>query len=346
MHVPGRGATINPRGRFERLEVALEEEAEHEAGRPRTVYLRDDSQSIISTNDSPDIGFRSSFNPYRGCEHGCSYCYARPYHEYLGFSAGQDFETKIMVKPDAAKLLRKALSSPKWQPEVLAISGVTDCYQPVERKLEITRQCLEVLAEFRNPCVIVTKNHLVTRDIDHLRELAALQAAMVFISVTTLDTDLAAALEPRAATPAFRLDAIRQLAEAGIPVGVLTAPVIPGLNEHEIPAILKAAREAGAGTAGYSVIRLPYGVKDVFAAWLETHRPGSREKILDRIRDMRGGQLNRSDFATRMRGEGIWAEQIRQLFRSARQREGLEGRRIELSVDHFRRPGGEQLRLL
>ncbi|OJU98486.1 MAG: hypothetical protein BGO12_21930 [Verrucomicrobia bacterium 61-8] len=251
-----------------------------------------------------------------------------------------------MVKPDAAKLLRKALSSPKWQPEVLAISGVTDCYQPVERKLEITRQCLEVLAEFRNPCVIVTKNHLVTRDIDHLRELAALQAAMVFISVTTLDTDLAAALEPRAATPAFRLDAIRQLAEAGIPVGVLTAPVIPGLNEHEIPAILKAAREAGAGTAGYSVIRLPYGVKDVFAAWLETHRPGSREKILDRIRDMRGGQLNRSDFATRMRGEGIWAEQIRQLFRTARQREGLEGRRIELSVDHFRRPGGEQLRLL
>ncbi len=200
MHVPGGARTINPRGRFERLEVALEEEAEHEAGRPRTIYLRDDSQSIISTNDSPDIGFRSSINPYRGCEHGCSYCYARPYHEYLGFSAGQDFETKIMVKPDAARLLRKALSSPKWQPEVLAISGVTDCYQPVERKLEITRQCLEVLAEFRNPCVIVTKNHLVTRDIDHLRELAAYQAAMVFVSVTTLDTDLASALEPRAAT--------------------------------------------------------------------------------------------------------------------------------------------------
>lgn len=339
----GRGATINPKGRFERLEVAIDEEFENP--NPRTVYLRDDAQSIISYNDSPDIGFDASLNVYRGCEHGCSYCYARPYHEYLGFSAGVDFETKIMVKMDAPAILRRELAAPKWKPQVLAMSGVTDCYQPVERKFRLTRQCLEVLAEFRNPVGIVTKNHLVTRDIDLLRELAAVDAATVFISVTSLDSGLARRLEPRASLPSHRLDAVRQLAEAGIPVGVLVAPVIPGINEHEIPAILHAAKKAGACRAGFTILRLPYGVKDVFAAWLEEHLPEAKDKILARIRDLRGGKLNNSDFGSRMRGEGVYAEQIERIFEVSRAREGLNQRMPPLSAAAFRRPSGAQLEL-
>lgn len=343
MNLHGRGATINPTGRFEKLEVAID--AEFEDPNPRTVYLRDSSQSAISMNDSPDIGFRASVNPYRGCEHGCSYCYARPYHEYLGFSPGVDFETRIMVKPDAPQLLRKELASPKWEPQPIAISGVTDCYQPVERKLKITRGCLKVLAEFRNPVGIVTKNHLVTRDIDLLAELAAVQAASVHISITTLDAGLARKLEPRAASPSHRLDAVRELTAAGVPVGVLIAPVIPGLNDHEIPAILEAARAAGALRAGYTMLRLPYGVKDVFSAWLDENLPGSKEKILGRIRGVRGGKLNDSTFGNRMRGEGIFAEQVRQLFAVCLQREGLTDRMPLLSTAAFRNPDGEQLRL-
>lgn len=343
MNLHGRGATINPTGRFEKLEIAID--AEFEDPNPRTVYLRDSSQSVISLNDSPDIGFRAGVNPYRGCEHGCSYCYARPYHEYLGFSAGVDFETRIMVKPDAPQLLREELASPKWQPQPIAISGVTDCYQPVERKLKITRGCLEVLAEFRNPVGLVTKNHLVTRDIDLLSELAAVQAASVHLSITTLDASLARKLEPRAASPAHRLDAVRQLAAAGIPVGVLIAPVIPGLNDHEIPGILEAAREVGALRAGYTMLRLPYGVKDVFSAWLGEHLPGSKEKILGRIRELRGGKLNDSTFGTRMRGDGIFAEQIRRLFAVCLQRQGFADRMPPLSSAAFRNPGDGQLRL-
>jgi len=339
----GRGATINPKGRFERLEVAIDEEFENP--NPRTVYFRDDAQSIISYNDSPDIGFDASLNVYRGCEHGCSYCYARPYHEYLGFSAGVDFETKIMVKMDAPAILRRELAAPKWKPQVLAMSGVTDCYQPVERKFRLTRQCLEVLAEFRNPVGIVTKNHLVTRDIDVLRELAAVEAATVFISVTSLDSGLARRLEPRASLPSHRLDAVGQLAEAGIPVGVLVAPIIPGINEHEIPGILHAAKKAGAHRAGFTILRLPYGVKDVFAAWLEEHLPEAKEKILARIRDMRGGKLNNSDFGSRMRGEGVYAEQIERIFEVSRTREGFNQRPAALSTAAFRRPAGEQMEL-
>ncbi len=345
MNIPGRGSPINPGNRFEKLEITLDEEYLHEADRPKTVFYHDSAQSIISTNDSPDIGFRKSVNAYRGCEHGCSYCYARPYHEYLGFSAGLEFETKIMVKPDAPELLRQELSSRKWEPQVLAMSGVTDCYQPVERKLEITRGCLKVLVDFRNPVAIVTKNHLVTRDIDILKEMAGFQAAMVYISITTLDTVLARKLEPRAASPTHRLDAVRQLSEAGIPVGVLMAPIIPGLTDHEIPTLLQAAKDAGAHRAGYTMIRLPYGVKDVFAAWLEEHVPLSRDKILERIRDVRGGKLNNSDFGSRMRGEGIWAEQIKQLFHVSLARVGLNTRREELSVAHFRNPTDLQMRL-
>ncbi|HRJ70979.1 MAG TPA: PA0069 family radical SAM protein, partial [Terrimicrobiaceae bacterium] len=317
MDLPKRGATINPRGRFERLEIALDEEFTAGADNPRTVYLRDDSQTLITTNDSPDISFRASLNPYRGCEHGCSYCYARPYHEYLGFSAGIDFETRILVKPAAPELLRRELSSPKWQPQVLAMSGVTDCYQPVERRLQITRRCLQVLAEFRNPVGIVTKNHLVTRDIDVLAELAQHQAAHVHVSVTTMDSRLARRLEPRASSPSHRIEAIAQLAAAGIPVGVLLAPVIPGLTEHEIPAILSAARQAGATGAGYTMLRLPYAVKDIFSAWLEAHCPDAKEKVLGRIREVRGGALNRSEFGSRMRGEGVFADHIGQLFQVA-----------------------------
>ncbi len=342
----GRGATINPRGRFERLEVALDEEFEAEARNPDTRYLRDDSQSLISYNESPDISFRASLNPYRGCEHGCSYCYARPYHEYLGFSAGIDFETRIMAKPSAPELLRKELSSPKWEPQPLAMSGVTDCYQPLERKLQITRRCLQVLAEFRNPVGIVTKNHLVTRDIDVLTELAGHGAACVFLSLTTLDSGLARRLEPRASSPSHRLDAIAKLSAAGIPTGVLVAPVIPGLNEHEIPALLAAARQAGAVSAGYTILRLPYGVKDIFSAWLEEHVPEAKEKILGRIRDVRGGSLNDSRFGARLRGEGVFAGQIRQLFEVSLQRQGLKEKALPLSTAAFRHPGGQQMELL
>ncbi len=221
MNLPKRGAINNPRNRFERLAIELDDEFADEARNPRTQFLRDDTQTLISYTDSPDIGFRASVNPYRGCEHGCAYCYARPYHEYLGFSPGLDFETRIMVKLSAPELLRRELSSPKWQPQVLAMSGVTDCYQPIERKLQITRRCLEVLAEFRNPVAIVTKNHLVTRDLDILENLASVRAANVNLSITTLNAELARRLEPRASLPRHRLQAIERLSAANIPVRVL-----------------------------------------------------------------------------------------------------------------------------
>ncbi len=345
MTPPKRGATINPKNRFEPIGVELDDEYAAEARNPRTQYLRDESQSLISYNDSPDISFNASINPYRGCEHGCSYCYARPFHEYLGFSAGIDFETRIMIKTEAPALLREELSSSKWKPQVLAMSGVTDCYQPVERKLELTRRCLQVLAEFRNPVGIVTKNHLVTRDLDYLRELAIYDAACVYLSITTLDADLARRLELRASSPRHRLDAVRELTAAGIPVGVLISPVIPGLTEHEIPAILREAKLAGAVRAGYTMLRLPYGVKDIFSAWLEEHVPEQKEKILGRVREARGGKLYDSSFGSRMRGAGIVAEQITQLFRVCAAREGLNERSLKPSTEAFRRPGGEQLSL-
>jgi DNA repair photolyase len=345
MDFPKRGASINPHNRFEQMEVILDEEFAEDLRNPATQYLRDDTQSLISFNESPDIGFSASINPYRGCEHGCAYCYARPFHEYLGFSAGVDFETRIMVKTAAPGILRRELSSPKWRPQHLAMSGVTDCYQPIERKMRITRGCLEVLAEFRNPVVIVTKNHLVTRDLDLLSPLVAVAAANVNISITTLDAELARRLEPRASQPAHRLEAIRVLSSAGIPVRVLVAPVIPGLNDHEVPSILAAAREAGAEGAGYTLLRLPYGVKDIFSAWLEEHLPAAHEKILDRIRGMRSGLLNDARFGTRMRGEGVEAETIRRLFELGVARAGLNRETLALSTASFRNPAGQQLEL-
>jgi DNA repair photolyase len=346
MELPKRGATFNPSNRFERMEVSIDEEFEEDARNLDTLYLRDGTQTVISYTDSPDIAFGASINPYRGCEHGCAYCYARPYHEYLGFSAGVDFETRIMVKVSAPELLRSELGSPKWRPQPLAMSGVTDCYQPVERKLRITRRCLEVLAEFRNPVTIVTKNHLVTRDQDILRELAAVEAARVNLSITTLDAGLARRLEPRASLPRHRIEAIERLSSQGIPVGVLIAPVVPGLNEHEIPAILRAARQAGARSAGYTLLRLPYGVKEIFSEWLTVHLPEARERILGRIRDVRGGSLNDSRFGTRMRGEGAQAESIRRLFEVSAAREGFNKISVRLSTAAFRNPAGQQLELL
>jgi DNA repair photolyase len=341
-----RGAAENPPNRFEK--IRLEPDADwnpDEDVLPRTQFFKDHSQTVIARNDSPDIGFQASLNPYRGCEHGCIYCYARPTHEFLGFSAGLDFESKIMVKQDAPELLRKELSSPKWQPQVIFLSGVTDCYQPVERKLKLTRRCLEVLAEFRNPVAIVTKNQLVTRDVDLLGELARHHAASVWLSITTLDPELRKIMEPRTSPPAARLAALRELAAAGIPVGVNVAPIIPGLTDHEMPAILHAAAEAGATSAGYTVVRLPYAVAPLFEKWLETHFPGHKDKVLNRLRAMHDGKLYDAQWGKRFSGEGIFAEQIAQMFDVARRKAGIRGDDVGLSTAAFRRAGGTQLSL-
>lgn len=341
-----RGASGNPANRFEKIHLEPDQDWNPEENpQPRTQFLRDRTSTIISYNDSPDVGFEASINPYRGCEHGCIYCYARPFHEYLGFSSGLDFETKIMVKEEAPKLLREELSSPKWTPKVIGLSGVTDCYQPVERKLKLTRGCLEVLAEFRNPAAIVTKNNLVTRDIDVLSRLAEVNAVVVFISLTTLDADLRKVMEPRTSPPAARLTAIRSLAEAGIPVGVLHAPIIPGLTDHEIPSLVAAAAEAGAKFAGYVVLRLPYAVAPMFEQWLTQHCPEKKEKVLNRIRSIRGGKLNHSQFGLRMRGNGIFAGQIDAMFDVAARKAGIAGNAPELSTAAFCRPAGNQLSL-
>ncbi len=341
VQIRGRGALANPANRFETLAYTPDPEALDEEDGEKTVatrYLRDSSRSIITRNSSPDVGFDFSLNPYRGCEHGCVYCYARPTHEYLGFSAGLDFETRILVKEAAPELLRARLSSPRWRPVPVAMSGVTDPYQPVERRLELTRRCIEVLAEFRNPLVIITKNHLVTRDIDLLVQLAAHDAVLVFLSVTSLDEPLRRKLEPRTSTAARRLDAIRQLSAAGIRTGVMVAPVIPGLTDHEMPAIIAAAAAAGARTAGFTPVRLPHGVAGQFAEWLTVHYPDRREKVLGRIREIRGGALNNARFGTRMRGEGPYAAQLGGLFRAACRKAGFERERHPLNTGAFRRP--------
>ena len=338
--IVGRGAAGNPKNRFERIEVEPEPGESGEEPGLETVYLRDASRSIIARNNSPDIGFDTSINPYRGCNHGCIYCYARSTHEYLGFSAGLDFEGRILVKEDAPELLRRELSSPRWEPQVIAMSVATDCYQPVEKKLRITRRCLEVLTEFRNPVAVVTKNHLVTRDIDLLSELARRDAATVAISLTTLDDDLRRVMEPRTSRPTRRLSAIRELSKAGIPVGVMVAPVIPGLTDHEMPALISAAAEAGASFAAYTPVRLPYAVRPLFEDWLERHFPERKEKVLNRIRSMRGGKLNDPRFGSRMRGEGLFAEHIAQLFSISCRKAGIEhGRFPKLSTRAFRRAG-------
>ncbi len=343
---PARGAGSNPPNRFEHL--ALERDADWDPEQdplPRTVFLRDHTSKLITYNDSPDIGFDASINLYRGCEHGCIYCYARPTHEYLGFSAGLDFETKIMVKEDAPQLLRAELSSSTWIPKVISLSGVTDPYQPVERRLKLTRRCLEVLAEFRNPVTVVTKNSLVTRDLDLLAELASCHAVAVYLSLTTLDTDLRKFLEPRTSPPAARLATISTLAGAGVPTGVLVAPVIPGLTDHELPAVIAAAAKAGATFAAHSALRLPGAVAPLFEEWLGRSLPDKKDKILHRLRAMRRGKLNNSEFGLRMTGEGIFADQISDLFHVACRRAGWSGEGPELSTAAFRRPSDLQLEL-
>jgi DNA repair photolyase len=325
----GRGSATNPHNRFEKLAIDLEPEAlvdeNGERILPRTQFLRDDSQSIITYNNSPDIPFSAGLNPYRGCEHGCAYCFARPYHEYLGFSAGLDFESKILVKENAPELLRAELSSKKWVPQTISMSAISDAYQPVERRLQLTRRCLAVLAEFRNPVGIITKNHLVTRDIDYLSELARFGAASVAVSITSLDPELARTLEPRASTPSRRLAAIQELSAAGIPVIAMTAPIIPGLNDHELPALLAAAARAGARTASYTLLRLPFAVAPLFTEWLDRHAPGHKDKVLSRIRSMRHGKLYDSKWGERMKGDGFFAEQIKTLFDLGYRKAGFSG---------------------
>jgi DNA repair photolyase len=379
----GRGARANPTGRFERrrVEPDLEALAELPAPSPPESFRRngedgpdtterpgpenedftgfggeaspgstetipDPSRSALVFNQSPDIPFDASLNPYRGCEHGCAYCYARPTHEYLGYSAGLDFETKILVKERAPELLRRELAAPRWTPQVVALSGVTDAYQPIERRLELTRRCVEVFVAFRNPITVITKNALVVRDIDLFRQLAEVDAVSVALSLTTLDGSLARVLEPRASAPHERLRAIERLAEAGIPTTVMVAPVIPGLTDAELPALLSAAASAGATRAGKIVLRLPHGLRDLFDDWLATHRPQRRQKVLHRLESLRGGQLNDPRFGHRLRGEGRFAEQISGLFDLMARRHGLDEPHPPLSTAAFRRPGGTQLPLL
>lgn len=342
---PGRGAAINPPNRFERLHVEIDPDAEpEERPHPRTQFFYDATETLLTKNDSPDVGFAYGLNCYRGCEHGCAYCFARPYHEYLGWSSGLDFETKIMVKLRAPELLRREFSKPKWRAQPIAMSGATDCYQPAERHFRLTRGILEVCAELRHPIFIITKNALVTRDLDVLTELARHGCVGVHVSVTSLDTDLASKLEPRASRPQARLRAIRELSAAGIPVGVMVAPIIPGLTEHEMPAILEAAAAAGAKRAGMVLMRLPFAVKDVFLQWLDDHAPGKKARILDRMKTLHGGKLYNSEWGKRMSGQGIFAEQMSAMFDVATRRAGLNQAHFELSTAHFRKPG-EQLTL-
>jgi len=349
----GRGTELATANRFERVHVEddweqLEgDEDLGEARRVPTVFFADETRRLIAQNDSPDVFFRYSINPYRGCEHGCAYCYARPGHEMLGMNAGLDFETRILVKHQAPDLLRAELAAESWQGEFIAMSGVTDCYQPAERRYRLTRGCIEVLSEAQQAFGIITKNALVACDIDLLAPLAANNLLHVNLSITTLDAELARKLEPRTATPAARLRAIRALTDAGVPVGVMTSPIIPGLNDQEIPAILAAAKEAGARTAGYILLRLPYAVRPIFEHWVTTHLPEKADRILSLIRETRDGKLNETAWGLRMRGQGNYAEGIERTFKIFRKKLGLDGGFPQLDLTRFipPRPVSGQLRL-
>ncbi|WP_339684351.1 PA0069 family radical SAM protein [Gimesia maris] len=337
------GSNLDPPNRFESTysEPDLEqlEWDDEYLSQPRRIeYIDDNSKSIVTENDSPDLNFRYSVNPYRGCAHGCSYCYARPFHEYLGYNAGLDFETKIMVKHDAAKLFRDFLSRSDWQPELIAFSGITDCYQPAEREFKLTRQCLEVASEANQPIGIVTKNALVVRDLELLTSMARRSLVHVSLSITTLDPQLAREMEPRTSIPAARLRAVRELSAAGVPTKVMVSPIIPGLNDHEVPEILKAAKEAGAMSASYILLRLPLTVKPVFEEWLERTQPARKERVLSRIRQTRDGKLNNSEFGSRQRGTGEIAEQIGSLFKVFCGKLELDRRLPVLNYEQFKPP--------
>jgi DNA repair photolyase len=330
----GRGAVSNASGRFERHRYVPLEERD----RIETIVSADSSRSIIAKNDSPDVPFSRSINPYRGCEHGCIYCFARPTHAFLGLSPGLDFETRIFSKPRAAELLRKELSRPSYRPETLAIGANTDPYQPAEREHEITRSVLEVLAEHGHPVAIVTKSNLVLRDLDLLSPMAAKGLAHVLVSITTLDPELARTMEPRASTPAKRVETLAALREAGVPCGVLASPMIPALNDAELERILEVCAAAGARSAGYILLRLPLELKDLFREWLDAHYPDKTTHVLNLIRETRGGDLYRSDFGERMRGTGPYADLLESRFRIAAKKYGLAERLPPLSAALFKPP--------
>ena len=342
----GRGSAWAIAHRFESREReqfddgwgSLDQEASEEHLPPSTQIIEEEARSILSSNQSPDIPFDRSINPYRGCEHGCIYCFARPTHSYLNLSPGLDFETKIIAKTNAAELLRKALASRAYEPKAICIGTATDAYQPVERKLGITRALVEVLAECSHPFSIVTKSSGIERDLDLITPMAARNLVAVYVSVTTLDPDLARRLEPRAAAPHRRIRTIKTLAEAGVHVGVSVSPVIPFLNEPELERILEAAAEAGARSAFSIPLRLPWEVAPLFKDWLQQHEPAKAARIMARLHDMRGGRDNDPDFGTRMRGVGLWAELLRQRLRKASARFGLNHERAPLSLAHFQPP--------
>ncbi|MEI9986289.1 MAG: PA0069 family radical SAM protein [Aliidongia sp.] len=348
----GRGTVSNTVGRFEPHQRSGFDDGWGSADEPalplETSLIEDTTRTIIARNQSPDIGFDRSINPYRGCEHGCVYCFARPTHAYLGLSPGLDFESRLFFKPRAAELLRGELSKASYRCQPMALGTNTDPYQPIERKLGITRQIMEVLRDFNHPVTIVTKGALVQRDIDILAPMAERRMARVAVSVTTLDRSLARRMEPRAATPERRLETIRALSQAGIPVSVLAAPMIPGLNDHELEAILEAARDHGALSAGWVLLRLPLEIKDLFTEWLETNAPMRARHVLSLIRDTRHGKHYSSEWGERMRGDGAYADLIAQRFRLAIKRLGLDQReRAALDVSQFRPPPkkGDQLSL-
>lgn len=343
----GRGARQNVPNQFERLHIDVDPGALDEDERESidTEYLRDPSASILSKNESPDVPFTYSINPYKGCEHGCVYCYARPTHEYLGLSAGLDFETKIFVKEEAPTLLSQRFQKESWEPQVVALSGNTDPYQPVERETEITRSCLEVFLRHRNPVSIVTKSGLIRRDVDLLAKMAELDLVSVAISLTSVDDRLAGKIEPRAARPSLRLQTIETLAEAGIPVGILVAPLIPGLNDEQIPSILESAADRGARYASYVLLRLPGAVEDLFIDWIEDHFPNRKNRILGRLRELRDGKLNDVEFGRRMRGSGEWAKVFRQLFYNRLEACDLRRGGPSHDTDKFRHLSGGQMGL-
>ncbi len=343
----GRAAAFNTPNRFDPITVELDpsELTESELRQVPTTFFEDNSRTILAKNSSPDVPFTYSVNPYRGCEHGCIYCYARPSHEYLGWSAGLDFETKILVKRSAPRLLSQAFQKPSWQAQVICLSGNTDPYQPAERQLELSRGCLEVFLRHRNPVSIITKNHLVTRDLDLLSALAERNLVHVAVSVTSLRPELARTMEPRTSTPQRRLDAIKTLADAGVPVSVMVAPIIPGLTDEEVPDILTAAARHGACRAGYVVLRLPGPVAPLFADWLGATYPERKNKVLRRVRELREGKLTDARFGLRMRGEGIWADTLAKLFKTTCLRVGLNQQVPALDTDQFRHCAGNQLSL-
>ncbi|WP_374655005.1 PA0069 family radical SAM protein [Phenylobacterium sp.] len=340
--VRGRGARSNASGRFEsQTREAFDDGWTLEDPQPaqlRTTLTAEKARTIIAKNDSPDVGFSRSINPYRGCEHGCIYCYARPAHAYMGLSPGLDFESQLFFKPEAAKLLEKELSAPRYRPEFIHIGGNTDPYQPVERETRITRSVLEVMERFGHPCSIITKSALILRDLDVLARLGARNLVRVAISVTSLDRRLARSMEPRAATPERRIGAIKALSSAGVPVSVMFAPVIPALNDHELEAVLERAAEAGASGAGYVVLRLPREIKDLFREWLATDHPDRAARVMSLVRQMRGGADYDFEWRTRMRGEGPIAQLLSQRFAAAKKRFGLEARFSGLDLSQFKVP--------